>query len=1125
MKKKVLLALLALCVAASCTAFAACNQGNTTPDTPDTPPEPATKTDNTVVLDDISDINCGESPVLSATAEDGATITYVFSLTEDGEYKALPESFTHGEYYIKAIAAETEKHNRTTSAAKKFTANEKLAYWDEERSDEYDYGVCECGELIENVTFKKLVEGVQRLVVSEMTDLQMPSSDNVYRYNEKYLTGAVSLGDIAEKARNISEITLGEASLGNDISALDFSGLTDKRLHGEQRIAVEAEDEYGYTHKILVPVLLVTREISSSDELDALLSGQGNSYKIEVNGVLTSEVSEREDGSEAINNVVNGYYELTSDIDYKGHASGVEFRGTFDGAGHKIICGSEARGSLTLGLFNYLESATVKNLVLDAAHNNPAMSEGSYKAIIARFSYNTTFENVTINYVAGEDGTASDYIGFLFNQNVVSSSFKNFTINANGKKLGSILGGLNIWGSNPSIESLVFENFVINDCSGIGCLVRANGEKIQPWEAKGISGDVVSEIATDEVLDPESEEVLTVSLGEAYASLTDSVKSVVKTAADGTEEDVTDYCNFTADGVWFYESDIATEADRRSYITLTVVYEANGMNVTVSIKLYVVNDVSYNVTFVQKSGLRMTFSVREGGTVTFPEPELAEVGERFFGWKTSDGVMWKEDMIITGDMTLTAVYVSTVYDTSEYNETVMECAGTYDSSNNNGFEETSEISAPNGFENVFKSDSCGGLDFGHVRTLDGYAKVCFALKSDGKYKHSAEGEIDGQGRWVYFELSRENASSNEWTIRLIDDGNNVLLEVKKTDANNFNTLCGVLWHGGAWFEMSDASYVYCTELRGVGGEKIINGELVAERLFAEATEISITAPAGYEKFYKFASADGTVPFESIDITSYSKLFFEFKLTAWAQFAYPAEAIFYSTGEGKTTKVLLTRKSGSWEITFTGENVLNSANEYVSEITITRSGNDVKALFADMFCASGAEFTVTELRGELGQKQEYDTSEYTETVMDCAGTYDASGNNGFETTAETTAPKGFENVFKSVSCVGLDFGHVRTLDGYTKVCFALKSDGKYKHSDMGEIDGRGKWVYFEFSRETASSNDWTVRLISEDGDVLFEANRTDTNGFNTVCGVLWHGGAWFEMSDASYVYCTELRGVK
>ena len=208
-------------------------------------------------------------------------------------------------------------------------------------------------------------------------------------------------------------------------------------------------------------------------------------------------------------------------------------------------------------------------------------------------------------------------------------------------------------------------------------------------------------------------------------------------------------------------------------------------------------------------------------------------------------------------------------------------------------------------------------------------------------------------------------------------------------------------------------------------------------------------------------------------------------------------------------------------------VIDTVEQYNALAAQVNGGRDFSAYTAKI--ASGVksatdktEITKPEFFPQV-KETGYDTSAYTDKIMECAGTYNASNNNGFEATTEVASPSGFENVFKSVSCSGFDFGHSQSLDGYVKVCFALKSDGKYKHSKAGEIDGNGKWVYFELSRETSSSHDWKIRLIDVDNNVLFEVNRTDTNGFNTLCGVLWHGGDDFSMSGASYVYCTELRG--
>ena len=145
----------------------------------------------------------------------------------------------------------------------------------------------------------------------------------------------------------------------------------------------------------------------------------------------------------------------------------------------------------------------------------------------------------------------------------------------------------------------------------------------------------------------------------------------------------------------------------------------------------------------------------------------------------------------------------------------------------------------------------------------------------------------------------------------------------------------------------------------------LKGELVTETLLTGATESTEAAPEGYNKLY--TAPTGKFEFESIDVSSYEKLYFEFKLVSWAQFntanQSAIEAVFYATGAGKTTKVTLIRQSSdSWNITFAGENVLDSSLNFLSEITVTRSGNDVKELFAGMACGGSSVVTVTELRG-------------------------------------------------------------------------------------------------------------------------------------------------------------------
>ena len=623
MKKKTLLAILTLCVALSATAFAACKNN-------DNPPEPAAKTDNAVVIEDIAEIECGESATFSAKTEDGAAITFVYSDSENGEYVAVPETFMHGEYYVKAIAAETENHKQTYSAAKKLVVNEILTSYDEERSEEYDYGVCACGELIEGISFRKRVEGVQEIVVTAIENIKRPTAGSSgYAYTEKYLTPSISLGEIGEKAESIGEITLGEISLGNDINALDLSGLTDKTINGEQNLLVRVTDDKGFTHNAVVPVLLITREIATNDELNVLLGGDEWRPTYIVNG---TEIPKTEG-----ENRIYGYYKLTSDINYTATTAGNTLHGvTFDGGNHKITIGTEEKGAPQRGIFGDIYSDTViKNLVIDAAYSNPDKEEttrdkdSDYNTVLASQAYGSTFENITVNYVAGKDSTYSATKGLLVNYQVGACTFKDITINANGKKLGAVLCF-----SEASIEEFVFENFVINDCAGIGCLVTAKEGKVQPWDVKGVKGEVKQTVKPEISIDPASEEIVSVPLGEAYATLVKSVASVTKITAEGTREDVTEYCNFTEEGFWFYESDVAAESDRKKNITLEIVYDSESFDVTLETVLYVKGTeteaelpFSQSVVLADENGVKKSFVLMLGeyGNASITEVRLGDL--------------------------------------------------------------------------------------------------------------------------------------------------------------------------------------------------------------------------------------------------------------------------------------------------------------------------------------------------------------------------------------------------------------------------------------------------------------------------------------------------------------------
>lgn len=448
--------------------------------------------------------------------------------------------------------------------------------------DEYDIGECSCGAEIPEVKFLKKLS-VQDLVVTEITDTAV--SGNVYSYNERYKQGSISLDEINEEFA-VNGVYCGDNKLGDDVTSFSLDIFSDKKQHGEgQYLTVVVTDEKGFTHNVIVPLLLVTREIKSDSDLRVLLGGNGTDSQWRVNGGTLSQKEPE----------VYGYYKVTNDIDYTATDSGVVFKGTIDGGNNKISIGDDRNGAPMRGMFNELRG-TVKNLVIDTKFNNELDDRHYFGAVLARYAYNATFENLTVNYVSGKDSaTVGERMGFLFSQDVAGCSFKSVTIDAKGKKIGTVLAALNIWGderSEKDLTAMVFENFRLINCTEIGCFTQTvdNGaaKNIMPWEVSGVSGDLSAIKVYDGEVDPLSPVLLTVNLGESFGSLKGNVITVTKKVDGKADEDITSEIEFKGNGIWYDpEFVIDAEYDRGKTVSFVILYDLNGFEVSLEVKLKV----------------------------------------------------------------------------------------------------------------------------------------------------------------------------------------------------------------------------------------------------------------------------------------------------------------------------------------------------------------------------------------------------------------------------------------------------------------------------------------------------------------------------------------------------------
>lgn len=448
--------------------------------------------------------------------------------------------------------------------------------------DEYDVGECFCGAEMPEIKFLKKLS-VQELVVTEITDLEI--ANNVYSYNERYKQGHISLDEIGADV-TVNGVYCGDSRLGDDVNSFSLDIFSDKKQHGEgQYLTVVVTDELGFAHNVIAPLLLVTREIATDTDLNVLLGGKGVGVKWQVNGgALSGEEPE-----------VYGYYKVVDDIAYPATDSGIVFKGTFDGGNNKISIGDDRGGAPMRGMFDELRG-TVKNLVIDTKYNNELDDRYYFSAVLARYAYNATFENLTINYVSGKDSaTVGDRIGFLFCQDVAGCSFKSVTIDAKGKKIGTVLSVLNVWGSNrgeSDLAAMSFEDFRLINCTEIGCFTQtvANGEakNIMPWEVAGVSGDMSDIKVCDGEVDPLAPVLLNVNLGKTYGSMKEYAVSVTKKVEGKEDVDITDEIEFKGNGIW-YDSEFVIDAeyDRGKTVSFVILYDVNGFKISYEIKLKV----------------------------------------------------------------------------------------------------------------------------------------------------------------------------------------------------------------------------------------------------------------------------------------------------------------------------------------------------------------------------------------------------------------------------------------------------------------------------------------------------------------------------------------------------------
>lgn len=465
-----------------------------------------TKADNEITMPgSIADINCCGEPTIGATAKDGATVTYVYSTAEDGEYGDKPEGgFVAGTYYVKAVAADTANLNGVTSPAMSFKVAHKLNGWNTENA-ETDTGVCVCGAALRDYTFNKVI-------TDKRQDVLLESSEN-----------RLTLGGISDY-KAVKSVKYGELSFGDNKDALVIPEGVNDVAHGEQYLTVVVTDNYDLDHTIQVPVTLVTKSITNFTDLVNCVT-----YKEE-----RGTTAEGEDKYNA-----GKYFILASDFDADPTygASGIQwanagrgFAGTLDGRNHTIT-GGEMYGG---GLFGSIESGTVKNIKFA-----DVKAVGANRVLIAGTLFNATLENVEI-YITDKKVCESGYFfGILASHPVNNVTLTNVKIDAAGSTFPWIGGHHPSNNADPAKWHCTNVEIIADS---VGCFASGNAGKLYLDQVEGLTYKLSGSIDTTkdsgvESIDPKQfgdSFEWTYTFAEPWTRYT-SLKSVTVNGVDMTD--------------------------------------------------------------------------------------------------------------------------------------------------------------------------------------------------------------------------------------------------------------------------------------------------------------------------------------------------------------------------------------------------------------------------------------------------------------------------------------------------------------------------------------------------------------------------------------------------------------
>lgn len=435
------------------------------------------------------------------------------------------------------------------------------------------------------------IDKIKAIMLSETS--QNVESKKIDGIQDIVLTDVVKSIDISGSGIELSSVTsvkIGQFDLGKNLNNLSFDNF-DARVYGNKEIIVCGIGADGKNYRIEVPVLIVTKNIQTAEELREIV-----------------EYS-------ATNTEKHGYYRLVNDIVYTYKAeyganitndSGIYgFKGVLDGkdGSGKIHTVKYDSISWSNGIFGMMGvGATVKNINFSGKYS------GNQAPMMAASIVGATFDNVNFDITGGRDKIAG-MNGLIAKCMVCNTTFKNVTINAEGVVIDSLFGGSQYAGYKLN-KPCVFENFVINATEVLELAHEQSPDSslksVSIYSIDGISGN----------LSKESLETSTVhfSNGVGYLTIDDEFFDAEITSIMFEGKTTTDFIKLNG-MVRFTIGDLFKESDIGEKKVEIVLITSSGLNV----KLYHVVDVKSNLKLIDFETVQTVVLSRKKVTISLKD--------------------------------------------------------------------------------------------------------------------------------------------------------------------------------------------------------------------------------------------------------------------------------------------------------------------------------------------------------------------------------------------------------------------------------------------------------------------------------------------------------------------------